>query len=198
MSPPEVILDAVLKVLATRGIDALSIRTVAAVAEVSPAQVQYYFRTKTELLTAALERVHHRMGARLERVDVRGSTDQVLRRFLLAWLPLDEERRTDATVWLAFTSAAVTRRELSTLVRDNDQSVLEALVGVISHGLSHQTLAVTMDPTETASLLLAVVDGLTIRAISHPDATDLVSILDRFLDTLFHRHSAKDHRVDPA
>lgn len=198
MSQRDVILDALLQVLATRGIDALSVRTVAAAAEVSPAQVQYYFRTKTELLTAALTRVHERMDARLDRVDVRGSTDQVLRRFLLAWLPLDEERRTDATVWLAFTSAATTHPELAALVHDSDQSVLDALTGVISHGQGDKTLTAMMDPIEAATLLLAVVDGLTIRAISHPDVTDVVAILDRCLDTLLTRPSAKDHCVDPA
>lgn len=198
MSQRDVILDALLQVLATRGIDALSVRTVAAAAEVSPAQVQYYFRTKTELLTAALTRVHERMDARLDRVDVRGSTDQVLRRFLLAWLPLDEERRTDATVWLAFTSAATTHPELAALVHDSDQSVLDALTGVISHGQGDKTLTAMMDPIEAATLLLAVVDGLTIRAISHPDVTDVVAILDRCLDTLLTHPSAKDHCVDPA
>lgn len=51
----EQILDAVLEVAAGRGLEAVTVRSVAERAGVSPAQVQYYFRTKDQMLVSAFE-----------------------------------------------------------------------------------------------------------------------------------------------
>jgi AcrR family transcriptional regulator len=194
----ERILEALLGVVAARGIDAVSIRSVAAAADVSPAQVQYYFRTKERLLTAAFEQVHDRMRQRAAAVDVGGSTREVLRRYLLTWLPLDEERRRDATVWLAFTAAAATARQLVPIVREADAAVVSALAGLLAAGqvsteaadeakgsATAERVRPDVDPTSTASLLLAVVDGVTVRALATYDSTALLSVLDHFLDHIF-------------
>lgn len=175
------ILDGLLQVAADSGLETVSVRTVAAAARVSPAQVQYYYGTKQLLLLAAYERVHQRMLDRLAAVDPVGSTPELLRRFLLAWLPLDAGRRADAAVWLAFTAAAVSNPELAVAVREADAAVLEALVEVIDHGRTEGTFDAGADSALTAGLVLAAVDGLTVRALSHPQPDDLVPQLDQLL-----------------
>lgn len=185
------ILDALLKVMATDGIEAVSVRSVAAAAGVSPAQVQYYFGTKDRLVVAAFQHVHDRMRQRTAAVDATGPSDRVLRRYLLTWLPLDAARRSDATVWLAFTAAAVTTPQLEPIVRETDTAVVGALAGLLAAGQSEGTVRPELEPEATAGLLLAVVDGLTVRALTHPDPAQLLPLLDQFLDQLFTRTSER-------
>jgi AcrR family transcriptional regulator len=182
--PRHRILDALLSVAAHRGFDAVSVRTVAAAAEVSPAQVQYYFRTKQQLLVAAYERVHERMLGRLVAVPPTGPAGDRLGRYLLAWLPLDADRRADATAWLAFTAAAVTSPTLDQLVRETDAGVLAALTEVVADGQADGSLRPGLDPAATAGLVLAVLDGLSVRALSHPRPEELVPLLEEFLQGL--------------
>lgn len=47
------LLDAVLRITSEPGLEDVSIREMAAAAGVSPAQAQYYFRTKAEMLRLA-------------------------------------------------------------------------------------------------------------------------------------------------
>lgn len=178
------ILDAVLAVVASRGLPAVSVRTVAASAGVSPTQVQYYFGTKDRLLVAAFEYVHDRMRQRAAGVDTRGAVTEVLRRYLLTWFPLDVSRRTNAIVWLAFTAAATTTAQFEPIVRETDTAVIEALTGLITEGQAMGALRPELEPTTTASLLLAVVDGLSVRALTHPAPGDLLPELDQFLAAL--------------
>lgn len=179
--PPQRILDALLAVAAERGFDAVSVRTVAAAAAVSPAQVQYYFRSKQHLLLAAHERVRERITARLLAVPRTGPAGELLRSYLLTWLPLDDERRADATVWLAFTAAAVSNPELAAAVRDGDAGVLRALTALVAEAQADGSLVPDADPGEVAGLVLAVLDGLSVRALSHPRPAELVPVLDHFL-----------------
>lgn len=175
------ILDAVLAVVASCGLPAVSVRTVAATADVSPAQVQYYFGTKDRLLIAAFEHVHDRMRQRAAAVDTCGTTVEVLRRYLLTWFPLDASRRTDAIVWLAFTAAATTTTQFKPIVRRADSEVIQALTRLIARGQAVDAIRAELQPATTASLLLAVVDGLSVRALTHPDPNHLLDELDQFL-----------------
>lgn len=60
-------------------------RSVATAAGVSPAQVQYYFRSKNELLTAAFERVSDDVLAQASAIDTSGPQREVLRTLLHVW-----------------------------------------------------------------------------------------------------------------
>ncbi|MEO7587054.1 MAG: TetR/AcrR family transcriptional regulator [Arachnia sp.] len=187
MTPRQHILDALLRVGATRGLDAVSVRSVATEAAVSPAQVQYYFSSKDRLLAAAFRHVHDRMGLRAAAVDPTGTPPEVLRRHLLTWLPLDGERRADASIWLAFTAAATTSPQLEEIVRETDAVVISALARLLAEGQTLGAFRPDLEPSPTASLLLAVVDGLTVRALTHPDPGLVLPVLDQFLLTL-HTH----------
>lgn len=178
------ILDAVLAVVASRGLPAVTVRSVAATAGVSAAQVQYYFRTKDRLLVAAFEHVHDRMRQRARAVDNDGTAAEVLRRYLLTWFPLDADRRAGATVWLAFTAAASTTAQFTSIVRAADTSVLSALGTLIAIGQTDGVFRSNLDPGTTASMLLALVDGLSVRALSHPDPRQLLPAFDQLLGSV--------------
>lgn len=183
------ILDAVLAVVASRGLPAVSVRSVAATAGVSAAQVQYYFRTKERLLVASFEHVYDRMRQRIGAVDTDGTAGEVLRRYLLIWFPLDDDRRAAATVWLEFTAAASTTAQFEPIVRAADTAVLTALATLIVDGQANGIFRSGLDPVTTASLLLAIVDGLSVRALTHPDPRQLLPAFDQLLAFLFNTSS---------
>src|SRR5689334_6324294 len=106
MARGEHLLDALVQVVATSGLAAVSVRSVAAAAGVSNAQVQYYFRSKDELLAAAYQHVAESLYTRVRAVDHTGHPRDALRRVLHVWVPVDEPRVRDPRVWLTFAAAA--------------------------------------------------------------------------------------------
>jgi AcrR family transcriptional regulator len=174
------LLDAALTVLAEDGYGALSIRSVAAAAGVSPAQVQYYFRTKRDLVAAAFE---HAGTAFLD--DLRAVLDDEpsaarLRRVLHRWLPLDEARERRAKVWLGYAATAAVDPDLAA-----ESATLDAeLRGWLTAELT--TLRVPAAEAAAAQLL-AMVDGVTTQTLALPmaDRAALVAAtVDAYVDQL--------------
>ena len=90
----EHVLSAVQALLAREGLQGLSVRARRrGGAAVSPAQVQYYFRTRDELVAGAyLQAVRQSLADLPETGDVPASLP-VLREMVWRWLPLDDDRR---------------------------------------------------------------------------------------------------------
>jgi AcrR family transcriptional regulator len=182
------VLDAALRVIAEDGFAALSMRTVATAAGVSLAQVQYYFRSKDELLAAAFEHVSADVVARAGQVDTAGPTRDVLRALLHVWLPLDEDRERAARVWLAFTAAAATSPTLGPSNAALDADLRTGFAELLREAETSGELPAGRDPDLEAALLLAVVDGLVVQSPALPldQRTQLlVRALDTHLDRLF-------------
>src|ERR687896_603443 len=84
------------------GIEAVSVRRVAAEAGCSTGSLRHYFETRSELLAFAMELVVERVSARVASppagLDRRAIAESALQQVL----PVDAERRAEAQVWLAF------------------------------------------------------------------------------------------------
>ncbi|MCM6773836.1 TetR family transcriptional regulator [Nocardia sp. CDC159] len=148
----EHVLEAVLTVLAERGVEALSVRSVAAAARVSPAQVQYYYRTKTDLIRSGFAYAGARFLA-----DVREAAPNTLRDIVFQWLPLDERRDRRARVWLAYAGLAAVD---PVLARESASLDADLRAWYVDAGLTESE----------AVQLLALVDGLTLHCLVLPMA----------------------------
>jgi AcrR family transcriptional regulator len=152
------------RLVVREGIEAASLRRVAAEAGWSAGSLRHYFATQTQLLAFAMELVVQRVTARvtapLPWPDVRESA----RRTLHELLPLDDERRAEMQVWLAFTMRSLTDPELRPL-RDAAHSGLRALCRDVVAALG------AADPEREGQRLHAFVDGLALHAILAPDVT---------------------------
>lgn len=146
----ERILGAVLDVLAEHGVDKLSIRTVAHTAGVSPAQVQYYFRTKRDLVRAGFTYASNQFLA-----VVAAAEPRLLSELVLQWLPLDEARERRARVWLAYTEMAARDLQLAGEAARTDTELRQwfARAGV---------------PDIQADQLLALIDGTAAQCLVLP------------------------------
>lgn len=149
--------EAMLELVAIQGVEALSVRQVAAAAGVSIGTVQYHFPTKQAMLTAAFEHAVARTRSRLAALRRTGNVRKDLSAALAQLLPLDDERRADVAVTVAFASLAATTPTLQAVQAE----LLTAIRAEIAEGLGPGS-------RPRAALLLAAVDGLALHEVSAP------------------------------
>jgi AcrR family transcriptional regulator len=160
---------AVWRVIRDQGVERASVRTVAKEAGWSPGALRHYFTTQSELLAFAMRLVVERIEGRiavLERAtDPRKAVEQVLHELL----PLDDERRAENEVWLAFTARALVDPEL----RDLHSEVHDALHEACASSLATLTAARGKPAVPGTALqverLHALVDGLAVHTALRPD-----------------------------
>ncbi|MFY1670735.1 TetR/AcrR family transcriptional regulator [Plantactinospora sp. WMMB334] len=182
--------DALLRLAASQGLEAVSLRHVAAEAGVSTGMVQHYFRTKDEMMLFALDVVmrnaEERIGAVIAAAGRTLSPAELVRTLMIEILPLDETRRLEGHVILAFLAYAAVKPQIADgLHRDADQ--LRSFVGdQIRAAQATAGTAPRIDPGHAATALLALVDGLGIQLLGrHFSPDEAVAALDAHLDLLF-------------
>jgi TetR/AcrR family transcriptional regulator, transcriptional repressor of bet genes len=98
---------AVLRLVATRGVEAASLRAVAAEAGVSMGAVQHYFTTRDEMLRFALGHGNTLLaerGTRLLAERQPATPHEAFRLFCTLLLPFDEDSKTAARLWAGLIS----------------------------------------------------------------------------------------------
>jgi AcrR family transcriptional regulator len=151
------IATAVLRVLATRGIEAASVRTVAAEAGVSAGAVQHYFTTKDELLGFALAYGNTLLAQRGLKLGAEHNPTTPRERFRLfctLLIPLDEDSRDAARVWVGLLSRACVdepTRKLAALAYTN---LTAFVVRQLGEALPDR------DVRQAARHLVSVIEGL--------------------------------------
>jgi AcrR family transcriptional regulator len=184
------IAEAVCRLAASEGLDAVSLRHVAAEAGVSMGRVQHYFTTKDDMLLFAFqtlaERVERRIGAVVAAAPRPHSVRQVVRALLTEMLPLSEHGRAEAPVWIAFMARAVVESRLATPLSEGSQR-LDGYIGEqIRAAQQAGDARAGLDPAREATTLLALIDGLMLHLlIGQVDATAALATLDYHLDRIF-------------
>ncbi|GAA2465943.1 TetR/AcrR family transcriptional regulator [Winogradskya humida] len=169
------IADALMRVAAAQGLEAVSVRHVAAAAGVSVGMVQHYFRTKDEMMVFALDVVRDRNQTRVTAaLSALGPDPQprvMLRTLLVTILPLDEQSRADGLVALAFLAYTAVR---PAGVKSDDTA---QMLGFIASLLP--------DP-DAAVGVLALMEGLGMYVLGGQyTAEQALTALDAQLDLLF-------------
>ncbi len=156
--------DALLRIVAERGLDQVSVREVAAAANVSIGTVQHYFPTKDEMLSAAYAEVVTRLRIRLQGVRLGEDTRRNLSAVLAEVLPLDDRRIAECRVHLAFATRAATSPELAAMQRvaltELHTAITAAFVSAWGGRAPRATCALA------AHAAIAISDGLALHAIS--------------------------------
>lgn len=178
-------METVCSIIATEGLDAVTVREVASNAGVSIGAVQHHFRTKDEMLVAAFRHVVDSTEQRIARVDLGTDIRRNLSAILRELLPLDELRLREAKVYVAFAARATTSPEFAEIQRGTLDHVSAELAGAF-HAAAQRSGARTTAAAahKEAELLLAVTDGLTFDAVTcgqQPDAKRLGALLDAYL-----------------
>lgn len=145
------IAEALWRVISTSGLEAVSLRHVATEAGVSMGQVQHYFASKDELLLFAFEMLRTRVENRLVAAYPEGAP---VRTLLLHIMPLDDERRAEAHVAVAFMAYAAVKPAIAEALRADAPKFVEFVASLVREaGVPH--------PERHAGALMAMVDGMT-------------------------------------
>ncbi len=173
----------VLRIVAERGLDAVSVREVATAGGVSIGAVQHYFPSKDDMLIAAFQEVVRRVRVRLTSVvqstNVRRNLSAVLRQLL----PLDETRTEEARIYVAFAVRAMHSPSLAAIHQAVLDEVREALTEAITSVGDHDRPAARL----VAQALVAATDGLALHAVSTADwltPARAIKVLDLLVDVL--------------
>ena len=179
--------EAVWRVIRRDGVEAASVRRVAQEAGWSAGALRHYFSTQTELLSFAIqmvvERIEARVGALAPPADPREAVEQRLHELL----PLDEERRAENEVWLAFTGRALVDPQLRARHEEVDEELRRACLGALEELSSGGRLRPGLDLELEAERLHGLLDGLALHTAMRPDRMSprlIRSVLARHLDSL--------------
>jgi len=169
------VVDAAWRVITTDGIEALSVRRVAAEAGLAPSSLRYSFPTQTSVRERALEAAAERLERRIDAIDADLPPRAWARAALHELLPLDDNRRAEMSATLALGMAARSDPSLQPLRRTFDGSVR----GVCARAAR----ALGRDDERDPAVLHALVDGLAFHVTSAPDDDPVwaVDALDRWI-----------------
>jgi AcrR family transcriptional regulator len=148
---------AVLRLVATRGVEAASLRAVAGEAGVSMGAVQHYFTTRDEMLRFALAHGNTLLaerGTRLLAEYQPATPHEAFRLFCRLLLPLDEDSRTAARVWAGLISRGCVDEPTRKLAAIAYANLTDFVVRQIRDALPGAATA------QQARHLVSVIDGL--------------------------------------
>ncbi len=187
------ILDSAIALLAQRGVDRASLRTVGEAIGVSHAALRHYFSSRDELLVEAY-RTHEARAAAKTPPAGESAVGLIVEaaernRSIPGLVELYATLTTDALQ----EQHAVTRE----FVRERFRSLRAGLAARIESGQRAGRVAPDIDPLDAAALVIAASDGLQIQWLLDPDAVDVgrsLSILERLLPG----SPAADQGIPPA
>ncbi|MBY8871688.1 TetR family transcriptional regulator C-terminal domain-containing protein [Micromonospora sp. PLK6-60] len=185
--------EALWQVVYRDGVAAATVRSVAAEAGWSPGALRHYFATQGELLAFAMEHVIARATERLTARSWPGSVREAVRQLLEEVLPLDRQRTREAEVWLMLAARTRTDPETGTLMREADDGVRRVCASAIGALAADGLVAPGREPDLETARLHALLDGLTLHALLHPDLMPperVRALLADHLDGLRHERRA--------
>jgi len=157
---------AVCKVVAEQGMDAATVRSVAASSGWSTGVLSHYFDDKTDLLLYALSYVAD-AAARRMRPAAAMAPHEALRCVVHAALPLDDARRIEWRVWLSFWGKASSDRRLlaeQARIYTRWRAAVESLIARV---LGKRRVDAPI--RDAAAALIAFIDGLGLQAALEPE-----------------------------
>jgi AcrR family transcriptional regulator len=152
-----------LRLIAKAGLDAVTVRDVAAAAGFSTAIVSHYFRNKKELLHLAYMATIDRSRERW--VDALAATDGDLRSYVAEIMPLDEERFMEWRIWLAFWAKAATDEAIAEEQRACVALARSRILDVINELHEKGAIRPEVDRPLEARRLLATITGMAVQVM---------------------------------
>lgn len=163
------IAEATWKVIVDEGIEQATVRKIAKYAGLSVGALRHYFSSQAELLRFSMELVSDRVVRRLKERKYSGKPLEFVTEGVCEVLPVDDERKIEMEVWLAFSAKSFVDtklRELSNKVYSDMHQGLENVV----HALQLLKLAKDgLDLDMEVNRLHAIVDGMAMHHLLNPE-----------------------------
>jgi AcrR family transcriptional regulator len=180
------IAEAVWRLAGRGGLESVTLRQVAAEADVPVRLLQYHFGTRQQLLVGALQilntEAEQQAQTRLAAL-ANPTTRDLVRGIVMELLPLDEERRSRHLIYAAYFNKLLTDPELQPFARDAEPDLANVIAGLIQQGQQDGSVPAAMDPGLEAALLIAIAEGLQGQVLlGQISPADAVSLIDHQLD----------------
>ncbi|GLZ75405.1 HTH-type transcriptional regulator PksA [Actinorhabdospora filicis] len=163
------IAEAVTALISEGGLEAATLREIAARAGVSMGAVQRCFSTKEEMMVFVHEHLGELATAQIEgRIAASGAGDDpvaILTETVRGITPLTAEDLPWTRAWLVFAAQAATDPRLAAVQREANRGLFRLLSVLVRAGVDAGGLRAGLDPETTARDLLALTDGLGVQVL---------------------------------
>ncbi|QMU97256.1 TetR family transcriptional regulator [Microbacterium esteraromaticum] len=173
------IADALFRVIVRDGVGGVSLRNVAAEANVTAGMVQHYFASKDELMAFAMQtaatRYEQRIGASVAALGEAPSPAAVVRAVLLNFIPQTDDELHDGRISLQFQAYAAIRDDHSRSLAQGEAQLRHWFTELLEHAAD----ADAQSASARATALLATAEGLGLTVLSAGlSASDALAALD--------------------
>ena len=132
--------------------------------------MRHYFASKAELLVFAMQHAGDRVERRIAGLPAGHSGLEHLSEVAVELLPLDDPRREEAKVYVAFLARATVDSDLAPVSEATWSRLHEPLAAHIAAAMRGGELSGDLDAEREANRLHALIDGLTLHLLTAPDA----------------------------
>ncbi|MEH7237152.1 TetR/AcrR family transcriptional regulator [Bacillus sp. JJ1562] len=165
----EKVAEATLRVIKREGMEQATVRNIAKEANMSVGSLRHYFSSQSELYVFTMNLVSDRVHQRINQMNFGGPPLEVMLNLLKELVPLNEDTRLEMEVWLAFTTKSLVDSRLRPLSEKVYEELRGGMVHIIER-LIHLDLAkADLDKELEIERLYALIDGLAMHSILHPD-----------------------------
>ncbi|MFD0678983.1 MULTISPECIES: TetR/AcrR family transcriptional regulator [unclassified Paenibacillus] len=163
-----IVAEAALRVIRQSGLEQATVRRIAEEAGLSTGSMRHYFSTQVELFSFCMNLFIERVEKRLEAFEFEGPLLLDLKRLLLQFLPVDDERTLETEVWFAFHSKALIYTELGRIGSTVQDGLYKASRFVVEELIKNKLSRPGMDIELETEKLYALIDGLAVHRIMQP------------------------------
>ena len=163
------VLEATWRVIATRGLDAATVRQIAKEAGVSSGVLAHYFADKDDILVQAHRLAYDRVFRRVEEKIGRSTGIEALRATLYETLPMDENRRIEAIIDVSYIGRALNDPRLKLVRQESARVAREWWLGVLTATAAGGHLAVDTDLGLLVDQILVFIDGVSLQSVVFPE-----------------------------
>ncbi|MBM7245199.1 TetR family transcriptional regulator [Rhodococcus fascians] len=190
--PRQRIPQAVWDTIAELGIEATTVRAVAARAGCTTGLIMHRFGSRSAMLVHARQTLFERTAARADAAGAGQSAAERLYSVVCSVLPLDDERIVEGRIFTGFAAAAIADDELRTPHVTHTRQWLTRIAGLVADLGAHITDALA---AECALQIATAVEGVVVLAVldpeTYPPATQK-SLVQHAIATVVERSASTD------
>lgn len=162
--------DALWRVVSRDGPSAISVRSVAAEAGMSPTNLTHYFPSRAEMLAAVVQRQIAAGVGRADRIGIGDLDIDTAIELVAAVIPTTAERRRQSQVWLLLVHEQHFNPLAGALLGDIQRTVYRTIVAGLRALAAAGNLGAGRDVELEARRLHGLIDGLSLQSVSDPRA----------------------------
>ncbi|MGE0729342.1 MAG: TetR/AcrR family transcriptional regulator [Acidimicrobiia bacterium] len=178
--------EAVLRLVARKGVGAVTLNDVALESGWSRGVLTHYFDNKDALLEASLRHGMRTIAANLAAAADGPEVRRALAQVLEEVLPLDERRLAFSRVYVGFMAEAIVSEHLQGYFGFNHAAWRDTIAALVRRGVQQGHIDAAVEPHPAADALAALTEGLRMRALFDAELTPprQRAVLDRWLAAL--------------